>query len=94
MVEKLIKIAGPTGKFKIDGKIKEFVDGKEVKLKCDCCGKLSSSGASNIHDKKHQIICSECLQKAPSHYGFIPAEDLINYIKQKRNKKWWQIWKN
>lgn len=64
-----------------------------LKLRCDCCGKMSSAGATNIYDEKKRNICSECLKLAPSHYGYMVADDLIGYIKERKRKKWWQIWK-
>lgn len=60
-------------------------------MKCDCCGEISISGAVHRHSKK--VTCDKCLKFAPSHYGFMPAEVLHKYIKQKQSKKWWEFWK-
>lgn len=62
------------------------------KIKCDCCRKKSVLAVINGLDNK--IICYDCLKYAPTHYGFLSGKQLINYIKSKKEKRWWQIWKN
>lgn len=58
---------------------------------CACCGKFADCGAMNRFD--NIIICMECLKYAPKYYGKTTGRELIEYIKKKKNKKWWQFWK-
>lgn len=62
-----------------------------INLKCGCCGKESKCAAISDIDKK--VVCGECLKYAPSHYGFMSGQELIDYIKIKKNKKWWEVWR-
>lgn len=61
-------------------------------MKCDCCGKYSECGAVSMLDRK--CTCDNCLKYAPSYYGLYTVEELHNYIKKRKSKRWWQIWKN
>lgn len=64
---------------------------KKISVKCDCCGKDSVCGA--IHRYTNEATCDDCLKYAPSHFGFMSTQDLHQYIKRKKAKKWWEFWK-
>jgi hypothetical protein len=73
-------------------KVKQGRDNKkqDTILKCCVCGSDKVYCQNSISE---MCFCEECILHVKGHYGFIPSKELRDYIIEKRNKKWWQIWK-